>query len=175
MSNYYIFQGGPELIKYWVGPDAEQWQSHRWWWSANKHVVPGDKAFIYLTSPQSRIVGEVDVIGKPFMNGPPYAFDNAHMSNKWCAEVGNPKGYGNSYMLSMFNLRKLFSTEWGWVRYPRGNTRVPDEILPAMLEIAKQELKRNRPPCHRRGCVEGFITSEAWHERKKPCPDCNGH
>lgn len=174
-SNYFILQGGPELIKYWIGEYAEKWQRHRWWWSANKKAAPGDKAFIYLTSPQSRIVGEVDVIGDPFWNdGQNSGFDNPHMSNKWCVEVGNPIGYGNTFMLSMFNLRRLFAPDWGWVRYPRGNTRVPDEILPGILEIVRQELKRKRAdtPC-RRGCENGYYKTIGG--RMKICPDCSGH
>lgn len=63
-STYYILQGGPENIRYWL--DNEKWAKHQWFWSANKHILPGDKAFIYLTSPQSRIVGVVDILGEPF-------------------------------------------------------------------------------------------------------------
>lgn len=178
--NYYIFQGGPELIKYWLVP--EEWTGHKWYWSANKHVVAGDKAFIYLTSPQSRIVGEVDVMGEPFFNGQPYAFDNPHMNDKWCVEVGNPIPFTNTALdytgggpvhLSMMNLRKLFGKDWGWVRYPRGNTRVPDEILPALLELASQS--RQKPVCPR-GCDNGYIVKETWHgETRTVCPACGGN
>lgn len=133
-TNHYILQGGPENIKYWEQPD--RYGMVDWFWSANKHVLPGDKAFIYLTAPLSRIVGVVDILKEPFYNPREASmFLNRHMLDRWCVEVGNPFYFGNRDDLSMANLRKLFGTDWGWVRYPRGNTRVPDEILPPLLEL----------------------------------------
>jgi hypothetical protein len=164
-KTYYILQGGPENLRWWL--KNEEYRTWKWFWTANKHIKPGDIAFIYLTSPLSRLVGSVDILGEPFFHFEDTQFDNSHMHNKWCVEVGNPKYFGdvedkcaecgvfrNTHRLrkakglldcpkfvadggplSMTNLRKLFAVDWGWVRYPRGNTRVPDEILPALKEL----------------------------------------
>jgi hypothetical protein len=140
-GNYFIFQGGPENLRWWVKNDL--YRHSQWFWSANKHVVPGDKALIYLTAPLSRIVGDVDVIGKPFWNDRSNSmFENDHMVDKWCVEVGNPFYYGMREDLTMANLRKLFGVDWGWVRYPRGNTRVPAEILESLLELIGETVEK---------------------------------
>lgn len=134
MPNHYIFLGGAENLKYW---EDERLKNHQWFWSANKHVLPGDIGYIYLSAPLSRIVGEVDIVGKPFFHHGGTMFSNTHMSDKWCVEVANPRYYGERLDLTMKNLRSLFAVDWGWVRYPRGNTRVPDDILPALQELIK--------------------------------------
>lgn len=103
MSNFYIFQGGPETK--WLIEDGH---FPTFFWTANKHVKKGEIAFIYLTAPISKIVG---------------------------AEVGEVNFYGEHESLSMKNLRKLFATDWGWVRYPRGSTRIPDEIMGSFYEL----------------------------------------
>jgi hypothetical protein len=139
---HYIFLGGPENLKYWIY-QTERERSAQWFWSANKHVRPGDIGYIYLSAPLSRIVGEVDILAEPFFHHSQTMFDNPHMADKWCVEVGNPRYYGNRDDLSMKNLRKLFAVDWGWVRYPRGNTRVPDEILPALKELIGEKSAAN--------------------------------
>ena len=135
MTNFYIFQGGPENLRWWLKND-EYHRDHQSFWSANKHVRPSDVVFIYLTAPLSRIVGTVSVLGDPFFN--PRAnsmFLNPHMLEKWCVEVGYPFYFGDHEELKLSNLRRLFGADWGWVRYPRGNTRIPNEIVSPFLEL----------------------------------------
>lgn len=131
MSNFYIFQGGPETK--WLIEDGH---FPTFFWTANKHVKKGEIAFIYLTAPISKIVGAVRITGEPFFNPAATSmFDNPFMYDKWCVEVGEVNFYGEHESLSMKNLRKLFATDWGWVRYPRGSTRIPDEIMGSFYEL----------------------------------------
>lgn len=132
MSNFYIFQGGPETE--WLLESDSPFDT--FFWTANKHVKKGEVAFIYLTAPISKIVAGVNIVGDPFFNPAATSmFDNPFMFDKWCVEVGNTLYYGQHEELSMRNMRKLFAADWGWVRYPRGSTRIPDEIVSPFLEM----------------------------------------
>lgn len=139
--NRYIFMGGSENLVYWLqnkdySDDSFGRSNEQWFWSCNRHCQVGEKAFVYLCSPLSRIVGEVDILGEPFYNdAQAEMFDNQHMQNKWVCEVGNPVYFGQHDALTMKNLKALFGVDWGWVRYPRGNTKVPVEILPVLQEL----------------------------------------
>lgn len=132
MSNFWLFQGGPETE--WLLEDDSPFE--RFFWTANKHVQKGDVALIYLTAPLSRIVSTVRIVGAPFFNAAATSmFDNPFMYDKWCVEVGEAVHLGSHDELSIANLRKLFSLDWGWVRYPRGSTRIPDEIVPLIEQL----------------------------------------
>lgn len=130
--SYWIFQGGPETE--WLLKGDSPFDQY--FWTANKHVKVGEVAFIYLTAPISKIVAGVNIVAEPFFNPAETSmFDNEFMFDKWCVEVGNTLYYGQHEGLSMRNMRTLFSLDWGWVRYPRGSTRVPDEIVSPFLEM----------------------------------------
>lgn len=141
MSNTFILQGGPENVEWF---EAFQKYGQRFknlthvYWTCPKSARKGDHAFIYLTAPLSRIVGKADIIGEPFFNDVPYRFDNKFMEGKWCCEIDIEFAFDvDSELLTMKNFRKLFGHDWGWVRYPRGSVKIPEEILPAFLELAR--------------------------------------
>ncbi|HEX3102556.1 MAG TPA: hypothetical protein VHQ01_12215 [Pyrinomonadaceae bacterium] len=135
--SYWIFQGGPETE--WLLEKDSPFDQY--FWTANKHVQVGEVAFIYLTAPISKIVAGVNILKEPFFNAAATSmFDNEYMYDKWCVEVGNTHYYGQHEDLSMRNMRKLFSLDWGWVRYPRGSTRIPDEIVSPFLEMMSPHL-----------------------------------
>ena len=130
--SYWIFQGGPETE--WLLQKDSPFDT--FFWTANKNVAAGEVAFIYLTAPISKIIAGVNILKEPFFNPAETSmFDNPFMFNKWCVEVGNALYYGQHDDLSIANMRKLFSFDWGWVRYPRGSTRIPDEIVNPFLEM----------------------------------------
>jgi hypothetical protein len=130
--SYYILQGGPENIDFFENNAA--YRDEDWWWSGPKTAKPGDLAFIYLTAPLSRIVGRVKIIGEPFYNAA-HIFNNPIMNDRWCVPVGDVLHYPARRELTMRGLRELFSVDWAWVRYPRGNTRIPDHIIKPFLEL----------------------------------------
>lgn len=131
-NNFWLFQGGPETE--WLLEEDSPFK--RFFWTANKNVKKGEIAFIYLTAPLSRIMATVRIVGDPFFNsGETSMFDNPFMNDKWCVEVGETVYLGSHDELSIANLRKLFSVDWGWVRYPRGSTRIPDDVVYPLSEL----------------------------------------
>lgn len=132
MTNFWLFQGGAEVE--WLLQEDSPFDTY--FWTANKHVKKGDIALIYLTAPLSRIMANVRIVGEPFFNPAATSmFDNPFMYDKWCVEVGETLYHGSHDELSIRNLRKIFSDDWGWVRYPRGSTRIPKEIEKPLLEL----------------------------------------
>jgi len=132
---YYIVMSGPEHL-----PAFEQHRldTEQWWWSVPKGAKVGDIAFVYLTAPVARIVGRVTITGEPFHNIGK-VFDNPKCDNKFMAPVGNAIYYPEREELTMRGLRRLYSQDWGWVRYPRSMTRIPDDILPPFLELFDEQ------------------------------------
>lgn len=138
MENLWLFQGGAETE--WLIEDGDFYQ---FFWTANKHVEVGDVALIYLTAPISGIVGTVRILGKPFFNHAATSmFNNEFMHDKWCVEVGEALYIGRHEDLTIRNLRKLFAVDWGWVRYPRGSTRIPADIVGPLLELLSPYLQK---------------------------------
>lgn len=135
-KNYYILQGGAELL-FWFKNHAKLiGTSQQFFWTSPKQARKGDIGFIYLCAPQSRIVASVELLGEPFHNIG-NMFQNEIMRDKWCVEIGKAKYFEPRKELSMRGLRELFATDWAWLRYPRGNTKIPAEILPPLLELLK--------------------------------------
>ena len=130
--NLWLFQGGPETE--WLLQEDSPFDQY--FWTANKHVKKGEIALIYLTAPLSRIVATARIVGEPFFNPAATSmFDNPFMFDKWCVELSETVYLGSHDELSIANLRKLFSLDWGWVRYPRGSTRIPDQLISPIQEL----------------------------------------
>lgn len=131
--NLWLFQGGAEtewLLK------ADESGFDQFFWTANKNVCVGDVALIYLTAPLSAIIATVQIIGEPFFNPAATSmFNNSFMYDKWCVEVGKAFYLGRHDELTIANLRRLFATDWGWVRYPRGSTRIPEHMIPLLQDL----------------------------------------
>lgn len=142
----YIFQGGPDNVPWFEfvrNHGAERLNDYLregFYWVCPKGVKIGDRAFIYLTAPLSRIVGLVEVTGEPFWNYPD-RFDNSFMAGKRCVRISFLEAFDTeSDLLTIWNLRKLFAKDWGWVRYPRGSTKIPatDGIRKSFLELVDE-------------------------------------
>lgn len=129
--NYYILVGGPEHLESFEKHIYSD-PSHEWYWTLLKQAKIGDIAFIYLTAPVSRIVGQLEVIGEPFYNV--NRFENPKTKNKWMAEVGKDVYFFERRELTMKGLRELFH-DWNWLFYPRGNTKIPSHIVEPFLEL----------------------------------------
>lgn len=132
--NQFIFQGGAENVNFFHLTDAAR-RRLQYFWTCHKGARKGDTAFIYLCAPLSRIVGRVELIGEPFENIP-NMFQNPYMAGKLCVEIEFREYLDESLdLLTARNLKTLFGKDWGWSRYPRGATRIPDSILPPFLEL----------------------------------------
>ncbi|MBS1793645.1 MAG: hypothetical protein JSS81_07320 [Acidobacteria bacterium] len=137
-ENYFILQGGAELLdwfrKYakWIGT------TQQFFWTCPKTAKKGDKAFIYLCAPESRIVASVDLVAEPFQNVG-NMFENKIMQDKWCVEIGSAVYFEPRRNLAMKGLRELFAVDWPWLRYPRGNTKIPADLIEPFLELINQK------------------------------------
>jgi len=136
-KNYFILQGGAELLFWFRNHSHRIGTSQQFFWTSPKTASKGDKAFIYLCAPESRIVAEVELIAEPFHNVG-NMFENDIMRDKWCVEIGNAKYLEPRHELKMRGLRELFAIDWAWLRYPRGNTKIPADILQPFLELINQ-------------------------------------
>lgn len=143
MSDLFILQGGPEVE--WIFAD-DQYDLDHCYWTCPKSITKGGVALVYLTSPISSIIGSASVGGEPFFNSAATSmFDNAYMNDKWCVRLDGLIYLGRHAELSMANLRSLFEADWGRVRYPRGSTRVPDDIEPVLLGLLAPFLPELEP------------------------------
>ena len=131
---YYVLLGGPEHLEYFQNPTKIK--DEQWWWTVSPSAKIGETAFIYLTAPESRIVGRVELIGEPFHNVA-NIFENQKCDGKWMAPIGNVVYYPPRPELTMKGLRSLFGSDWAWLSYPRGKTTIPDHILTPFLELVE--------------------------------------
>lgn len=129
-KNYYLLLGGPEHYTFFE--HNARFAQDSWFWTVFKNTRVGDTAFIYLTAPVSRIVGQVEVIGEPFFNV--NRFKNKKTKNRWMAEIGKVVFFPHRRELTMRGLREIFS-DWTWLFYPRGSTKIPADILSPFLEM----------------------------------------
>lgn len=139
----YILQGGAELLFWFRDHSHRIGNQNQLFWTSPKTAKKGEKAFIYLCAPESRIVAEVELIEEPFHNVG-NMFRNEIMRDKWCIEIGKAKYFEPRNELTMKGLRALFAVDWGWLRYPRGNTTIPSDILPPLMELIYGDDFRNK-------------------------------
>lgn len=131
--NYYIVLGGPENVDFFKNHE-EQSVAEQWFWSVPKDAKVGDEALVYLTAPESRIVGKVLITGEPFFHYGNTMFDNPKTRDKWMAEIHAVAYYEPRSELTMRGLRSLFP-EWPWLSYPRSATKIPAEFIGPLLEL----------------------------------------
>lgn len=128
--DYYILLGGAEHYNFFV--NNKRFRGNHWFWTVTRGAQVGEKAFIYLTAPLSRIVGQVEIIAAPFYNVD--MFKGKKTKNRWMAEVGNVIYFPQRRELTMSGLRELFP-DWNWLFYPRGNTKIPAQFVRPLLEL----------------------------------------
>lgn len=133
---YYILQGGAELIDSFRLAAEPEYADYQWFWTVPKGAAAGESGFIYLCAPVSRIVGRVEIAGEPFFNAGDM-FKNEVMKEKWCAEIAFRAPYEPRPELTFSGLRKLFLQDWNWLRYPRGNTKLPPRIWKPFFEMTR--------------------------------------
>lgn len=133
-QNYFILQGGAENLHYFEHNERYVSRDIEFFWTCPKQAKKRDTAFVYLCAPESRIVGQVKLVGEPFFNSGDM-FENPVMKEKWCVEIGEVKYFPHRRELTMKGLRELFGADWGWVRYPRGNTKIPAHIIEPFMEL----------------------------------------
>lgn len=126
--SHYILLGGAEHLPFFE--NHENFQTEKWFWTVPKSAKIGDIGFVYLCAPVSRIVGQIEIIDEPFFNQ--HTFPT--WQNNWMSEIGNVKFFAPCGALTIKGLRALFP-DWSWLRYPRGKTRIPAEILTPLLEL----------------------------------------
>jgi hypothetical protein len=129
---YYVLLGGPEHLPFFERNAALA--GHKWFWTMVKSAKVGDTCFVYMSAPVSRIVGLFKVVGEPFFHVGNTMFDNPQMRDQYVAEIGGVKYFQPRPELTMKGLRELFP-EWGWLRYPRSKTSIPDKIVVPFLEM----------------------------------------
>lgn len=130
-TRYYVIVGGAEHVDFFT--DNARYAGEQWFWSVPSTARVGDRAFVYLTAPASRICGVVDVLAAPFYNVA--MFENPKTHNRWMAEIGNVVNLVERD-LTIANLRRLFH-DWRWLFYPRGNAQIPPEIVRPLLRLAR--------------------------------------
>ena len=143
-KQFFILQGGPENLEWFEDLNAFGKEKFNriirenysgFYWSIPKKGNKDDEAYIYLTAPVSSIVGRVRFSGEPFFIYP-NRFKNAKMGNKTCIEIEFLHSYTeHTDSLHISRLRTLFGSDWGWVRYPRSNGIIPDQIIQPITEL----------------------------------------
>lgn len=133
--SYYIALGGPEHLDFFE--HSADFTFDEWFWTVPKSAKLYDIAFVYLTAPISRIVGKVMLISATFFNVA--EFDNPKTQRKWMAKIACVGYFNPCPELTMRGLRSLFP-DWAWVSYPRSTTKIPDDIVPPLLELTKKYL-----------------------------------
>lgn len=136
-KNYFILQGGAEHLDYFENNPRYESAGVEFFWTCLKQAKKGDTALIYLCAPQSRIVGSVELTGEPFHNVGDM-FKNPIMKDKYCVQIGKVKFFPFRRELTMRGLRELFAIDWAWLRYPRGNTKIPADIVQPFLELIQK-------------------------------------
>ena len=137
---HYILLGGPEHVDYFKSYE-EQSIAEQWFWSVPKAAKIDDAAFVYLTAPESRIVGKLLITGEPFFHCGNSMFDNPKTRDKWMAEVRAVGYYAPRPELTMRGLRALFP-EWPWLDYPRSATKIPAPLVQPLLELTSSASAR---------------------------------
>jgi hypothetical protein len=127
-KNYFILLGGAEHIDFFR--ENIFFENQQWFWTVPKKAKKGDIGFVYLCAPISRIVGEIELTAEPFYNT--HLFPR--WENNWMAEIGNVKYFEPRPELKTKRLKELFP-DWGWLRYPRGKTQIPVDIVEPFLEL----------------------------------------
>lgn len=103
-------------------------------WTAHKNMKPGDRAFFYITAPVSAIVAAGTVFYEPWTN----ENLNSRWSNYPMTEIGDLVHLPEAKRLRIGRLRKLFP-DWNWLRYPRANARIPDDISFPFIELFNEQ------------------------------------
>lgn len=132
MSNYFILLGAARHLDFFRRNDL--YSNEPWFWTCPKSANKGDFGFVYLNAPVSQIVGCVKFIGEPFYNVDMFP----RWANNWMVEIGEVKDFSSNENLTIAKLRELFP-DGGWLRYPRGKTKIPAEILKPFLELVGRE------------------------------------
>jgi hypothetical protein len=132
--NYYVLLGGPEHLDFFQ--NNSQYAGTQWFWTMVKGARVGETCFVYMSAPVSRFVGRIEVVGEPFFHVGSTMFDNPKMRDQYVAEIGKVVYFAPRPELSISGLRKLF-TDWGWLRYPRSKTRIPDDLVKPFLELMR--------------------------------------
>jgi hypothetical protein len=139
---HFILLGGAEHLE-WFEDEETRDDYFDYFWTVPKTAKECDHAYIYLTAPVSRIVGSVLIAGEPFQQFEDTMFDNPKMKNKYCAKVYCTGYFPFDHNLTMSGLRTLFGKDWRWLAYPRGNVKIPDDILPAFEELIVENARVN--------------------------------
>jgi len=134
-ENYYILLGGAEHMSFIKNQD--KYPDHQFFWTCPRTSKKGEQAFIYLCSPLSRIVGRVKFIGEPFHNVGDM-FSGTNTKDKWMVEIGEIVFFEKRPEITIKGLRTIFP-EWGWLRFPRQNTRIPNDLLKPFLELMEKK------------------------------------
>jgi hypothetical protein len=129
-TDYFILVGNAEHLDWFESnPD---YYGEKSFWTVPKPAKIGDEGFVYLCKPVSRIVGKVEIIAEPFFNIGMFP----DWANRWMAEIDFRESFSRRPELELQWLRKIFP-EWGWLKCPRQNTKVPAEVLELFLELVK--------------------------------------
>lgn len=132
--NYYVLLGGPENLRFFERREA--YAGRAWLWTMVKDARVGESCFVYLSAPVSRFVGRFKVKAEPFYHVGTTMFSHPQLRDTWVAKVGDVEYFTGRPELAIKRLRELFP-DWGWLRYPRGKTRIPDEVLKPFLELMR--------------------------------------
>lgn len=135
-QKYFILQGGAEHLRFFQASEAYL-SRQQWFWIVTKSAQKGDIGFVYLCAPVSRIVGQVEFLDDPFYN----TITFPRWANNWMTEIGNVRYFEPRPELTIKGLKPLFP-DWAWLRYPRGKTQIPAEILQPFLDLIKWTKKQ---------------------------------
>ena len=126
MGNYYIFLGSQADRHHLKKFDLVGWTAH-------KNFTLNDTAFFYITAPVSAIVACGVMLEKLWVDDDP----NSKWKGKVFAEIYIQS---DSLHIPIRHLRQLFP-EWAWLRYPRQNALIPQEIVKPFLELVGEKNK----------------------------------
>lgn len=126
LLQHFIFLGSPEDAG-WLTGESEPEVG----WTTHAMIEPGDQVYFYITAPTSAIVA----VG-------------TRLDDEWiCEEYGSRwegrtmhdvrvESHGLNVTMGM--LRAVFP-DWPWLRYPRQNAKVPDELVEPFLHLINLE------------------------------------
>lgn len=121
-KRYFIFLGSKDDKQFLEADEVVGWTSH-------DRARKDDEIFFYICAPHSAIVAHGIKVYEDDWTHPPDT--DKRFSGRAMTDIVVRRADLN---IPMRKLRELFP-EWAWLRYPRQNTQIPEDLVKPFLEL----------------------------------------